>query len=65
MSREEAERLVIDAIALAMARDGSSGGMARLVTINQEGCSKRLVKGDQIPLFWNDLEPKGHGMVIV
>ena len=65
MTQAEAERLVIDALALAMARDGSSGGMARLVTINKEGTARKTIKGDQIPLFWNDLEPNGNGMVLI
>ena len=93
MTREQAERLVIDALALAMARDGSSGehsrpclaivqpqhwltwvpscatgGLARLVTISKDGSQRRLVKGNDVPLMWDDIEPgngNGNGIVIL
>lgn len=65
LSRAEAERLVTDALSLAMARDGSSGGLARLVTIDKDGVTRQTVKGTSIPLYWDELEPNGHGMVIV
>lgn len=54
-----------DALSLAMARDGSSGGLARLVTIDKDGVTRQTVKGTSIPLYWDELEPNGHGMVIV
>lgn len=41
MSRQEAEDLVSTAIQLAMARDGSSGGVVRLVTITETGVERR------------------------
>ena len=65
MSRAEAERLVTEALAHAMARDGSSGGMARLVTVDKDGVTRTNIKGNDIPLFWDEIEPNGHGMVIV
>ena len=65
LNRGEAERLVTEALALAMARDGSSGGLARLVTIDKDGETKKMIKGDSIPLFWDEIEPNGHGMIIV
>ena len=37
MSRKEAEEVVKTALALAMSRDGSSGGLARLVTLTESG----------------------------
>ncbi len=43
MARAEAEGLVKEALALAMSRDGSSGGVARLVTIHSSGADKTLV----------------------
>ena len=39
----------IAAIAHAMARDGSSGGVIRLVTIESTGIEKEVVIGDQLP----------------
>ncbi|EIE23261.1 proteasome subunit [Coccomyxa subellipsoidea C-169] len=68
MSREEAEELVKTALALAMSRDGSSGGLARLITITKAGAERRMIKGDEIPLFWDEIEPmgtNGTGMVVV
>lgn len=41
MSRQEAEDLVSTAIQLAMSRDGSSGGVVRLVTITETGAERR------------------------
>lgn len=41
MSREEAEDYVATGLALAMSRDGSSGGVVRLVTITKEGATRR------------------------
>ena len=37
--------LFSSAISHAMARDGSSGGVIRLVTIDQSGCEKQVVLG--------------------
>ncbi len=43
LSRQEAENLVAHALALAMAKDGSSGGVIRLVTINEAGTTRRVI----------------------
>lgn len=43
MSREEAEAFVVEALALAMARDGSSGGIIRTVTLDKDGATHRWV----------------------
>lgn len=43
MSRSEAEALVKEALVLAMSRDGSSGGVARLVTVHSGGAERTLV----------------------
>lgn len=43
MSRKEAEELVAHALALAMSRDGSSGGLIRLVTIDTDGVTRRML----------------------
>ncbi|RHY32464.1 hypothetical protein DYB32_002538 [Aphanomyces invadans] len=49
MSRDEAESFVQKALSHAMARDGSSGGVIRTVTINEEGCHRGFVPGNQLP----------------
>ena len=56
MSRKDAEELVKTALALAMSRDGSSGGLARLVTVSKAGAERKLINHDDIPAFWDELE---------
>ena len=56
MSRKEAEEVVKTALALAMSRDGSSGGLARLVTLTKAGAERKLINHDDIPAFWDELE---------
>ena len=56
MSRKDAEELVKTALALAMSRDGSSGGLARLVTLTKAGAERKLINHDDIPAFWDELE---------
>ena len=55
MSREECEDFVTKAVAHAMSRDGSSGGLIRLVTVNADGASRKMVQGPNIPLFFEEL----------
>ncbi|XP_078161084.1 proteasome subunit beta type-6-like [Carex rostrata] len=57
MTREEAEHLVIKAASLAMACDGANGGVARTVTINAEGVTRKFYGGDTLPLWHNELLP--------
>ena len=62
MTREEAEALCVEALALAMARDGSSGGVVRLVTVDGAkggAATERLLRGDAVPLFGDELLPPG------
>lgn len=49
MSKSECKDFVKNAIAHAMARDGSSGGVIRLVVIDQGGIEKEVVLGDKLP----------------
>lgn len=63
MGRQEAEDLVATALALAMARDGSSGGVIRLVTISKDGAQRRLITPEEHPVFWDELAPPA-GMVV-
>jgi len=54
MTQEEAIHFVRTAVALAIARDGSSGGCIRLAIITQQGVERIFVPGDQLPIFWQD-----------
>lgn len=63
MSRQEAEDLVATALALAMSRDGSSGGVIRLVTISKDGAQRRMITPEEHPVFWDEI-PAPHGMLI-
>ncbi|KAG9130941.1 hypothetical protein Leryth_006713 [Lithospermum erythrorhizon] len=56
MSQEEAEKLVVKAVSLAIARDGASGGVIRTVTINSEGVTRKFYPGDEHPLWHEELE---------
>ena len=42
------------ALALAMARDGSSGGVIRIASIEEGGVERFLFTGDQIPRFYEE-----------
>jgi len=59
LSREETEELVLRGIAHAMARDGSSGGLIRLVTVDKDGAAKRTVQGKDVPLILGDMPEPG------
>ena len=65
MNRQEAEDVVKEAIALAMSRDGSSGGVIRLCTVSAEGVERQMFQGPQIPTFWDELGSSAEvGMVV-
>lgn len=49
MSRDACEAFVKQALSHAMARDGSSGGVIRLVTITKDGVFKSFTPGDKVP----------------
>nr|GMD35307.1 proteasome subunit beta type-6 [Ipomoea batatas] len=57
MTQEEAE-----AVSLAIARDGASGGVVRTVTINSEGVTRKFYPGDTLPL-WHD-ETEAHNSLL-
>lgn len=40
------------AVALAMSRDGSSGGIIRLAAIDEEGIERRVILGNELPTFY-------------
>jgi len=49
MTFEEARTFAINAISLAMSRDGSSGGCVRLVNINKDAFKREFVPYTQVP----------------
>ena len=46
----------LTALALAMARDGSSGGVIRMCVITEEGVERLFVPGNELPKFWEGEE---------
>lgn len=57
MTQEEAEKLVVTAVSLAIARDGASGGVVRTVTINKDGATRKFYPCDSLQLWHEELEP--------
>ncbi|XP_051728355.1 proteasome subunit beta type-9-like [Ctenopharyngodon idella] len=53
MTRQESQEFVISSLSLAMSRDGSSGGVAYLVTIDSEGVEEKCILGNQLPTFYD------------
>eukprot|EP00919_Chromeraceae_sp_WS-2016_P062292 GHVR01147522.1.p1 GENE.GHVR01147522.1~~GHVR01147522.1.p1 ORF type:complete len:226 (+),score=60.53 GHVR01147522.1:23-679(+) len=49
MSREECRNFVTKCVAHAIARDGSSGGMIRLVDVTEDGVVVENIEGDKLP----------------
>lgn len=49
MSRDECEEFTARALSLAMARDGSSGGVIRLAAITEGGVERRVLAGPELP----------------
>ena len=47
------------ALSLAMARDGSSGGVIRMCVITESGVERLFVPGNQLPKFWQGEEVLG------
>lgn len=43
----------VTALSLAMNRDGSSGGVAYIVTIDKHGTEEKVVLGNQLPTFFD------------
>ncbi|KAH8913675.1 proteasome-domain-containing protein, partial [Atractiella rhizophila] len=52
-TKDQTVDFVRNALALAMARDGSSGGTIRMCVINREGVERLFVPGDKLPQFWD------------
>lgn len=53
MSQKECLRFTAQALSLAMERDGSSGGVARLAAISEGGVDRQVILGNQLPTFYN------------
>ncbi|XP_039355800.1 proteasome subunit beta type-6 [Mauremys reevesii] len=51
MSREECLSFTANALALAMQRDGSSGGVIRLAAITEQGVERQVILGNRLPGF--------------
>ncbi|XP_046396937.1 proteasome subunit beta type-6 [Ischnura elegans] len=52
MSKKDCMQFVTNTLALAMGRDGSSGGVIRLGVITEEGVERFVILGDQLPKFY-------------
>eukprot|EP01116_Phalansterium_solitarium_P010298 TRINITY_DN24934_c0_g1_i1.p2 TRINITY_DN24934_c0_g1~~TRINITY_DN24934_c0_g1_i1.p2 ORF type:complete len:231 (-),score=62.39 TRINITY_DN24934_c0_g1_i1:196-888(-) len=52
MTRLECIQFTANAVALAMARDGSSGGVVRLAIIDKDGVERVMIPGDKLPKFF-------------
>ncbi|KAF8639853.1 hypothetical protein AX17_001108 [Amanita inopinata Kibby_2008] len=60
--RTETIEFVKNTLALAMSRDGSSGGVIRMCVITEDGVDRLFVPGDQLPRFWEGREVLGSSM---
>ncbi|ORX95559.1 proteasome-domain-containing protein [Basidiobolus meristosporus CBS 931.73] len=52
MSQADCLEFVRNAVSLAMARDGSSGGVIRMAIITEAGVERIFVPGDKLPVHW-------------
>lgn len=48
MSLHEAREFALEAVSLAIARDGSSGGGVRIMNITSQGYTREIVNYDQL-----------------
>ena len=52
MNKQQCIEFVKKTLALAMARDGSSGGVIRLGVITEAGIERQIIRGKDLPKFW-------------
>lgn len=52
MEKEECINFVVNTVALAMSRDGSSGGCVRVGIITKDGIERRVILGTELPKFF-------------
>ncbi|EMD40646.1 20S proteasome subunit [Gelatoporia subvermispora B] len=57
--RDETINFVKNTLALAMSRDGSSGGVIRMCVITEDGVERLFVPGNELPKFWEGNEVLG------
>ncbi|THV08710.1 N-terminal nucleophile aminohydrolase [Dendrothele bispora CBS 962.96] len=57
--RDETVNFVKNTLALAMSRDGSSGGCIRMCVITEDNVERLFIPGDQLPRFWEGKEVFG------
>jgi len=55
MSKGECQKFVLKALSHAMARDGSSGGVIRMATIDATGVERSFRAGDDLPFKAEDM----------
>ncbi|XP_072447800.1 proteasome subunit beta type-6-like [Chiloscyllium punctatum] len=51
MTKEQCLDFTANALALAMDRDGSSGGVIRLAAVSEKGVERSIISGHQLPKF--------------
>uniref|UniRef100_A0A3B1KFI6 Proteasome subunit beta n=1 Tax=Astyanax mexicanus TaxID=7994 RepID=A0A3B1KFI6_ASTMX len=54
MTKKDCQEFVVNALALAMNRDGSSGGVAYFVTIDKDGTDEKCILGNKLPTFFDE-----------
>jgi len=54
--RDETVEFVKNTLSLAMARDGSSGGVIRMVVLTKGGVERIFIPGNELPRFWEGKE---------
>ena len=59
MTAEQCEDFVRRAVGHALARDGSSGGCIRTVTITKAGIKRTFTPNDKVQSFFNPYRPSG------
>jgi len=52
MTEEQTVQFVTNTLALAISRDGSSGGVIRLGVITKDGIKRKVITGEDIPKFY-------------
>ncbi|KAA1466243.1 20S proteasome subunit [Dentipellis sp. KUC8613] len=57
--RDETIEFVKNTLALAMSRDGSSGGVIRMAVITEDGVERLFIPGNELPKFWEGKEVLG------
>ncbi|KAE9410297.1 20S proteasome subunit [Gymnopus androsaceus JB14] len=57
--KDETVKFVKNTLALAMSRDGSSGGCIRMCVITEDNVERMFIPGDELPTFWEGREVLG------